>query len=844
MRNRTTLRSHVLLATLGLFNALGIGLLLKLSDVLHFTWTQWITVALITALAQGWMYWLAGQEPGRWRAWDQDFIYIPTLLAICLMLLYGVIAPTARQMILMAFTCFYVVLAPLAKARQILYSGLAMAGGYSLLLASAYRRHEPFSLPLELALMSVFLSAGYFAAFVAHRTQSARRRRTEFSEAMTRLSPVGQFRCDAAGNCTFVNRRWSEIAGLSWEEALGDGWRRALHPDDWRRVAGDWKAFCLGEDPFRCEWRFRRPDGETVWVLGQAVEDPTAPERRRSFVGTVTDITARILAQQAAEQANQAKSEFLANMSHEIRTPMNAIVGISRLLRKGNLSATESRYAEIVQSSAERLLHLIDDLLDLSKIEAGRLVLDPRDFLLPETITEAVELLATRAQEKGLKVSVEIDPRLPSRVRGDSFRLRQVLVNLLSNAVKFTAQGQVRVLARREDNVPDPFSVAFSVSDTGIGISEDQLPTLFEPFTQADPSTTRRYGGTGLGLTISKRIVELMGGSLEARPRKSGGSVFTFHVPFEPPQGPPSAQLSRSLLTDSAAARDLRSRYRILVAEDEEANRIVAVRELEALGYQVAAVTNGREALEAVRQRPFDLVLMDCQMPELDGYEATRGIRGLDGEKGRIPVVAVTAHALAGDRDRCLAAGMVDFVSKPYSDRELAAVVDAWLGLELEAGGEETPPVSAPEGQELPVFNPRTVAELRPLKVADGRFLLQALVESFRRSATQHLQHMRQAMRTEDREVIQRAAHALKGSSSQLGAARLAALLQELEDCARGEELGEGEALLTEVEAQLPRLLEILDQHLLQETPSSDLSAQTLAPADDQTSLRGGDQIE
>ena len=481
----------------------------------------------------------------------------------------------------------------------------------------------------------------------------------------------------------YYNKRWYDYTGMPAGSTDGNKWNDMFYKEDQERAQKIWQHSLDTGEAYEIEYRLRRYDGNYRWVLGRARPMHDEQGNIIRWFGTCTDIHDLKEAEEKAEAANLAKSEFLANMSHEIRTPMNAIIGLSNLMaRHKELPANMRQMVDTLQLSSQSMMALVDDVLDIAKIETNKIELEHISFSLPDLISEVKSIVLEKAQEKGLEFNISCSAKQSPLYIGDPTRIRQILLNLAGNAIKFTAEGSVSISCEHtERNDTSHHDVCIHVHDTGIGIHENKLVSIFDKFSQADTTITRKYGGTGLGLAICKTLAEVMGGEITLKSIEGEGSQFTVHLPLEiahdtPKKNPLTASIDQSEKMPSDATSP---RPRVLLVEDFAANVLVATLVLDSLGFDYDLAEDGRSALAKIRagRDHYQAVLMDVQMPGMDGMEATRILRAEEAKQSLapLPVIAMTAHVFEEDRQRCLNAGMNDFVSKPFDPEQLEATL-------------------------------------------------------------------------------------------------------------------------------------------------------------------------
>jgi two-component system sensor histidine kinase/response regulator len=854
-----------------------------------------------------------------------------------------------------------------------------MRGIKSQVREALFRRKDNTTFPVELAIDHVvFKNEEYIFAIMRDITErkqaeeklreSEERYRDLFDNASDLIQSV-----DEKGKFVYVNKKWKEVLGYSDEEIKKLNLTDILRKDQIPHCMELFKKVMRGETLDNVEVVFVTKEGREIFASGFV--NPWMKDGK--FVATraiFSDVTGRKRAEQAlieakeqAEEANRLKSEFLANMSHEIRTPMNAIIGMTGITLGTDLTDDQRESLIMVKESAYALLGLLDGILDLSKIEAGRVEFETIDFDLRATVEGIADTLAYRASTKGLELACMIHHRVPTLLRGDPGRLRQILMNLGGNAVKFTEKGEVVIRVELSEETEDQATLLFSVTDTGIGIPKDKQEKIFGSFVQADGSTTRKYGGTGLGLSISKQLVKLLDGQIGVESQPGKGSRFWFTISFEKqkefkrisPVIPSDIcgmrilvvddnQANRSILvkmlessgcsseavgsgneaiqvlkravrkeklfdlvlldmqmpemdgeqtlraikadpelkdvlvviltsigirgdvarlealgcagyltkpikqsqlfdtittvwsqqktvakgkslgsmgpstivTRHTIEEQRRQKVRILIAEDNPMNQKLAVTLLRKAGYWVDAVEDGRMVIETVKRRAYDLILMDVQMPEMDGFEATKIIREMEGETRHTAIIAMTAHAMKGDRERCLQAGMDGYISKPIATQELFDTINKWTKSydEKEVSSQQEMFKKGAQTKDIPTGS----EHVKPidLEVALNRFgddkeFFKEMVDEFLNYAPKQLEILTKAIERGDAKVVEREAHSIKGASGNLGAKHIADLSLQLELLGRTKDLAGAEEIIDNLKSELKHLEENFNQSLI-----------------------------
>jgi PAS domain S-box-containing protein len=647
--------------------------------------------------------------------------------------------------------------------------------------------------PVEVSLSSVIVDGQWYAVGVL-RDITKRKQNEEEIRKLSRAveqSPSTVVITDLQGNIVYANPKFTALSGYSLDEIIGKNPNFLKSGKQPASLFQDlWTTISIGEE-WRGELLNRKKSGELYWESASF-----SPIRNHHCVTThylkvAEDITDRKhveqalkKAKEAAEKASLAKSEFLANMSHEIRTPMNVIIGMTEYLLTTDVDGVHHEYISMVNDSAKLLLSIINQILDFSKIEAGKLELLSEPFAFKETITRLMKMQRVSAEGKGIELQLQYDDAVPNSLIGDPVRLQQVLINLVGNAIKFTDEGKIKIKVKLISQEEKQVKVMISVLDTGIGIPQEKLNRLFKSFSQIDNSLARQYEGTGLGLAISKRLVELMGGTIGVKSELGKGSKFSFTVTFDLHDDKDSILISEDNNT-AVITKATSEQTHILLAEDKKMNQKLAKLVLEKKGWKVTIANNGREAIQIIERDAFDVILMDIQMPELDGLSVTKYIRSLDGNANQnVPIIAMTANVFESDKEKYLQIGMDDFVSKPFVMEELYETVERHLN-------NRHVPLGLKEA----------------LKSFDGdKQLLKEIVEIFVLEYPDELTLLKTAIDNREAGTIARIAHGIKGQLANLRVHKACELAAKLESLANTNEFLEIDETYLQLNKELKKL--------------------------------------
>lgn len=709
-----------------------------------------------------------------------------------------------------------------------LYYYLVFAGAILLNDRSIYFLPNTFESVLFVGFMAFISVIGSAVNFRLRGELAEKSVRVILSEKKFRSiieqSADGIFQTSPEGKFLTVNPALVRILGFdSEEELMGLESVAEIYADPFERAALLDQVMNKGEvNDYR--QKLKRRDGEIITVLlnDRVVRDDV--EERYYFEGSLRDISAQEFLEKQRKEAEtnllleknradelarealksaEIKSQFLANMSHEIRTPINGILGFLGLVENKSYRNDQElkEFVASAKNSAETLLDLINDILDFSKIEAGKMYLEHKPFRIQKVLAEAVSIVSPRANEKGLKIATQIKQNTTGQLIGDAVRLRQVYINLLSNAVKFTQSGGIKISVNIEKIDEDNVRLTSSVTDTGIGIDEEKIPHLFQPFSQLDGSYARKFGGTGLGLAICRQILNLMNGGIRAESEKGKGSTFSFwamigrrnqpaekvitHILPGMEEKPAQQRALTSIEIRSEELKAQRSKYTILLAEDNPVNKKVVMRVLADSGFTVEAVSNGIETINALSEPgKYHLILMDVQMPVMDGLTATGMIRNLENAYSRIPVIALTAHALSGDREKCISAGMDDYITKPIRNDELIGAIDRHLRIDyshlLNAAPEPVPAETEVKSGTM-IFDRTHFGAIS----LDNPEFQKDLMQTFIQDCGRRVDMLHQAIEDHNKAVIISESHTIKGSAFSIGAMQLGELAKEIEEQAK-----------------------------------------------------------